>query len=186
FFTTKPVGAGTGLGLSQVYGFCQRSGGHAQIRSTPGAGTTVAMYFPAHQGAVPPGQSRDEAAHAPLDLRVLLVEDNADVATAILPVLQALGCTVTHFDAAAPAIDWLDAHPAAVDAVLTDVVMPGAMDGLGLARYVRERHPKLHLVVMTGYAEHLDEITRSGFQVLAKPWNAASLARALRAGSAAG
>ncbi|QJW83400.1 response regulator [Ramlibacter terrae] len=114
---------------------------------------------------------------------MLLVEDNTDVAAAIQPVLQALGCTVTHFEAAAPAIAWLDGHAGAVDAVLTDVVMPGAMDGLGLARYVREHHPRLHLVVMTGYAEHLDEITRGGFEVLAKPWNAASLARALRSGT---
>ncbi|MGV3571488.1 MAG: ATP-binding protein [Ramlibacter sp.] len=183
FFTTKPVGEGTGLGLSQVYGFCQRSGGHAEIRSAPGAGTTVAMYFPAQQGAVGAGPARDDAAQGSLDLRVLLVEDNPEVAAAIQPVLQALGCTVTHFEAAAPAIAWLDGHAGAVDAVLTDVVMPGAMDGLALARYVRERHPRLHLVVMTGYAEHLDEITRAGFEVLAKPWNAASLARALRAGT---
>ncbi|MDB5750284.1 MAG: response regulator [Ramlibacter sp.] len=186
FFTTKPVGEGTGLGLAQVYGFCQRSGGHAEIRSTPGAGTTVAMYFPAQEGRPPPPQGRDEAAQSALDLRVLLVEDNADVAAAVQPVLQALGCTVRHFDAAAPAIVWLDANPSAVDAVLTDVVMPGAMDGLALARYVRERHSRLHLVVMTGYAEHLDEITRHGFEMLAKPWNAASLARALRAAGTGG
>lgn len=184
FFTTKPVGGGTGLGLAQVYGLCQRSGGVAEIRSEPGQGTTVAMFFPAQQGAAGPDRPREDDADAPLDLRVLLVEDNAEVAAAIQPVLQALGCTVRHFDAAAPAIAWLDANPAAVDAVLTDVVMPGAMDGLALAKQVRERHPRLRLVVMTGYAEHLDEITRRGFEVLAKPWTAASLARALRAGHA--
>jgi CheY-like chemotaxis protein len=116
---------------------------------------------------------------------VLLVEDNLEVSAAIRPVLEALGCEVTHFTQAAPAIQWLDAHGAEVDAVLTDVVMPGELDGVALARHVRQSHPRLRLVVMTGYAAQLEEITRQGYTVLAKPWTAANLARALRVPAAA-
>ncbi|MDB5856342.1 MAG: response regulator [Ramlibacter sp.] len=180
FFTTKPVGEGTGLGLSQVYGFCQRSGGLARIRSVPGAGTTVEMVLPAIDGPADPDEHSDDAALAALNLRVLLVEDNAEVSAAILPVLEAFGCKVAHFSLAAPAIAWLDAHAGEVDAVLTDVVMPGELDGVALARHVRQAHPQLRLVVMTGYAAQLEEITRQGYTVLAKPWTAANLARALR------
>ena len=180
FFTTKPVGQGTGLGLSQVYGFCQRSGGEARIHSEPGQGTTVEMLLPAIDGPVDAEPGDDEAAQAPLNLRVLLVEDNVEVSAAIRPVLEAFGCEVTHFAQAAPAMAWLDGHAQGIDAVLTDVVMPGELDGVALARHVREKHPALRLVVMTGYAAQLEEITRQGFTVLPKPWTAANLARALR------
>ncbi len=181
FFTTKPVGEGTGLGLSQVYGLCQRSGGTAEVRSTPGTGTTVAMYFPALAGvvspAVEPGPGGDQTR---LDLRLLVVEDNADVAAAIRPVLELLGCQVTLFTRAAPAAHWLATHADGIDALLTDVVMPGEMDGLALARHVRANHPRVGLVVMTGYAQHTEEIQSQGFVLVAKPWTAANLARALR------
>jgi signal transduction histidine kinase len=180
FFTTKPVGQGTGLGLSQVYGFCQRSGGEARIRSAAGAGTTVDLLLPAIDGPADPAAAGDDGLSAPLDLRVLLVEDNVEVSAAIRPVLEAFGCQVTHFALAAPALAWLDVHAREFDAVLTDVVMPGEIDGVALARHVREKHPQLRLVVMTGYAEQLEEITRQGYTVLPKPWTAANLARALR------
>jgi DNA-binding NtrC family response regulator len=111
---------------------------------------------------------------------VLLVEDNVEVSAANRPVLEAFGCQVTHFALAAPALAWLDVHAREFDAVLTDVVMPGEIDGVALARHVREKHPQLRLVVMTGYAEQLEEITRQGYTVLPKPWTAANLARALR------
>jgi signal transduction histidine kinase len=180
FFTTKPVGEGTGLGLSQVYGFCQRSGGLARVRSEVGVGTTVEMILPAFEGGDQAGDQEVADAAAPLDLRVVLVEDNAEVAAAVRPVLEAYGCRVTHFALAQPALTWLAQNAEAVDAVLTDVVMPGGMDGLALAQEVRRRYPQLRLVVMTGYAVQLEEITRQGFSVLAKPWSAETLARALR------
>lgn len=185
FFTTKPVGEGTGLGLSQVYGLCQRSGGTARVRSEVGVGTTVEMLLPPAQGEAAAEDAGEQPLRPGLDCRVLVVEDNGEVAAAIRPVLETLGCQVSHFAAAAPALQWLDANPGAVDVVLTDVVMPGAMDGLALAQRVRERHPGLGLVVMTGYAEQLDQITRLGFAVLAKPWTASHLAQALRGALAA-
>jgi signal transduction histidine kinase/ActR/RegA family two-component response regulator len=185
FFTTKPVGEGTGLGLSQVYGLCQRSGGTARVRSEVGVGTTVEMVLPAVHGETVANPETEQPPGRSLECRVLVVEDNTEVAAAIRPVLETLGCEVTHFAAAAPALEWLDRHPEAVDVVLTDVVMPGDMDGLALAQRVRERHPRLGLLVMTGYAEQLDQITRQGFTVLAKPWTASHLAQALRTAHAA-
>jgi signal transduction histidine kinase/ActR/RegA family two-component response regulator len=184
FFTTKPVGQGTGLGLSQVYGLCQRSGGTAQIHSRPGLGTSVEMYFPASARKSADAGADDGAADSSLDLRVVLVEDNLEVASAIRPVLEAQGCEVRHFANAAAAMGWIDAHAADVDVVLTDVVMPGELDGLTLAQKVRERHARIGLVVMTGYAQQLEAITRQGFTVLAKPWTPTNLARALRAQAA--
>jgi CheY-like chemotaxis protein len=155
------------------------------VRSELGVGTTVSMILPA---VVDGAESVDDEAERPvsqLGLRVLVVEDNAEVAAAIRPVLESLGCTVTHFEAARPALDWLRGHAADFDAVLTDVVMPGEMNGVALAREVRQQHPQLRLVVMTGYAEQMEEITRQGFTVLAKPWDARNLVRVLRRGEEA-
>ena len=180
FFTTKPVGHGTGLGLSQVYGLCERSGGTARIRSTLAEGTIVAMYFPASAGPAAAEGDGDEDASSSLDMDIVVVEDNADVAQAIRPVLEAQGCRVTHFASAGEAVAWIGRHAGEVDLVLTDVVMPGEMDGLGLAQYLRREHPAIALVVMTGYAQQLEVITQQGFTVLAKPWTPANLARALK------
>jgi signal transduction histidine kinase len=178
FFTTKPTGEGTGLGLSQVYGLCQRAGGAATIDSEPGQGTRVRMFFPPDEGppspddTLPPMQQR-------LALHVLLVEDNLDIAAALSPMLEAMGCRVTHFDRALAARDWLSRQDKLPDALLTDVVMPGEMDGVTLAREVRERWPALRVVVMTGYAEQLDAIARMGFDILPKPCTPGMLAQAL-------
>jgi signal transduction histidine kinase/CheY-like chemotaxis protein len=182
FFTTKPVGEGTGLGLSQVYALCQRSGGSASIDSTPGVGTTVRLAFPPDLQGTAPLEAPSAPATA-LRRTVLMVEDNAEVAQAVMPVLQELGCTVTHLDRATKARDWLAAQAGQgqlPEVLLTDVVMPGEMDGLALARHVRERYPQVQVVVMTGYAQQLDTLSEMGFQVLPKPWSAEMLVRALR------
>ncbi|WP_323740774.1 hybrid sensor histidine kinase/response regulator [Caenimonas koreensis] len=169
FFTTKPVGHGTGLGLSQVYGLCQRAGGFATIESTPGAGTTVRLFFPAK--AASEGDAIASATPIARDLRkrILLVEDNSEVAGALLPLLEAFGCTVTRVASAVEARDWLEAQDRQPDLVLSDVVMPGEIDGLGLARFLRQRQPKLRVILMTGYAQHIDAIAGEGFEVLPKP-----------------
>lgn len=178
FFTSKPVGQGTGLGLSQVYGLCERAGGTAQVRSEPGHGTVVSMYFPAAEGAAP--QAPVQAAGiANVGKSVLLVEDNDQVAASLMPLLAALGCRATRVDRASAALDWLAANPVRPDLVLSDVVMPGELDGLALAIRLRETVPELPVILMTGYAERLDRISAAGFEVLPKPCSAEILGAAI-------
>ncbi|MGE4241183.1 ATP-binding protein [Ramlibacter sp.] len=178
FFTTKPLGKGTGLGLSQVHALCKRAGGDASLESRPGAGTTVRMKFPASTGPVAPSAAPDSLP-AKIDARVLLVEDNAEVAAVIVPVLKRLGCHVVHRESADAAVDWLSKYADEVDVLLTDVVMPGERDGLALAREVSAQHPRIRILVMTGYAEQIDAISRLGFGVLPKPFAPRSLAEAM-------
>ncbi len=168
FFTTKPVGQGTGLGLSQVYGFCQGVGGYAQIASELGKGTRISLYLP----STAPRATGDEAAadttFKPLGMSLLVVEDNDEVAESLVPLLQSLGCTVTRVDRADKAIYLLD-EGKRPDLVLTDVMMPGALNGEGLARHIREKWPAQRVLLMTGYAEQLARISQLGFDVLPKP-----------------
>ncbi len=182
FFTTKPVGQGTGLGLSQVYGLCQRAGGLATVESEPGRGTAVRLFFPVSRGDSAAPAAASPALRRNLDKRVLMVEDNDEVAGALQQVLEAMGCTVTRLDRAQGGLEWL-AHQqrqgSLPDVMLSDVVMPGDMDGLALARQVREVYPQLRLILMTGYAEQLDAISRLGFEVLPKPCSPEMLAQAL-------
>ena len=167
FFTTKAVGEGTGLGLSQVYGMCQRLGGRAEITSEVGVGTRVRLLLPA---AAPQAEqaSAPDAALAPLGKAVLMVEDNAEVAASLVPILESLGCRVTHVDRTAKARQLLE-QGERPDIVLSDVVMPGDMDGVGLAQYIRRTWPQQQLLLMTGYAQQLDSIRALGFEVLPKP-----------------
>jgi signal transduction histidine kinase/ActR/RegA family two-component response regulator len=169
FFTTKPVGHGTGLGLSQVYGFCERAGGTATIASTVGKGTTVRLLFP----AAPTAAGAEEPVRPPVDRQlgrsVLVVEDNSEVAEALVPLLEALGCTTTRVDSAEAALEWLAGQPRLPDLVLSDVKMPGTMDGIALAQHLRATRPGLPVLLMTGYAGSIDAITELGFEVLPKP-----------------
>ena len=142
------------------------------LRSQPGQGTTVRMQLPA---AEPAAVAEDAP---PSDLRefgktVLLVEDNADVAAVVVPVLERLGCRVVHVARADAALARLAERPGEADLVLTDVVMPGAMDGLALAREVRSRHPSLKLLLMTGYAEDPppDLLGSGHVEILHKPFD---------------
>jgi signal transduction histidine kinase len=151
FFTTKPVGKGTGLGLSQVYGFCRQAGGTATVDSAPGRGTTIRLYLPA-SSAVPandPGEARE--ARPPHGTRVLLVEDNADLARATQKVLESLGC-VAKRAATADEARGLLAGSGDYDVVLSDVVMPGNYSGIDLRRWIAATHPRLPVILMTGYA----------------------------------
>ncbi|GAB3658874.1 ATP-binding protein [Ramlibacter alkalitolerans] len=180
FFTTKAVGVGTGLGLSQVQGLCVRAGGRVEIHSTPGAGTSVQLFFPAHAAAregTPAPEAANDAVQD-LDADVLLVEDNLEVAAATLALLQSLGCRPVHCDHPRAALALLE-EGGAFDAVLSDVVMPGGMDGVEFARLLRERWPALPLLLMTGYAERIPEAERLRLAVLPKPVDAGVLARRL-------
>ena len=168
FFTTKAVGEGTGLGLSQVYGMCERMGGRAQISSTLGSGTCVSLYFPRAEHQPVTAEPGPAPQLEPLDQSVLLVEDNDEVAASIVPILESLGCRVTRVDRAGKARQLLD-EGTRPDLILSDVVMPGEMDGVALAQHIRQSWPAQRLVLMTGYAEQLENIKRLGFAVLPKP-----------------
>jgi CheY-like chemotaxis protein len=189
FFTTKAVGSGTGLGLSQVQGLCVRAGGSVSIRSTPGTGTSVRLVFPALDGAVQPAQEGTAAGDAAreLDADILLVEDNLEVASATMDLLRSAGGRITHCEHPAAALALLEGR--AFDAVLSDIVMPGDMDGIEFARVLRQRQPDLPVLLMTGYAQRIPEAERLGVAVLPKPVEPAALAGRLRnmlQGSAAG
>ena len=180
FFTTKPPGQGTGLGLSQVYGLCAQAGGTARIDSMRGQGTRVSLYLPATD-PVPsvvevPGKPEDHK----LDCNILLVEDNEEVAVATQPLLQTVGCTVRWAASGDAARVMVDAAPGKFDIVLSDMAMPGELDGLGLAEYLRKRHPEIQVVLMTGYTNQLQAAAARRFTVLAKPCPPDVLMNAMR------
>ncbi|MCS0611157.1 response regulator [Massilia kyonggiensis] len=177
FFTTKPVGKGTGLGLSQVYGFAIQSHGRAFIRREH-VGTTVGILLPRAAAQPEAGIAAPSAGgHARLaGLRVLCVEDDPDVAGTTLALLESLG-------AAAALVDGADAAMAAglddVDVVLSDVMMPGSMDGIGLARWLAEHRPGVPVVLVSGYM--LDPMRLQGVNAtfVRKPFTMRELADAL-------
>ena len=183
FFTTKPVGKGTGLGLSQVQGFCVQAGGTARIASQLGAGTTVTLLLPARSSASASSGARDEVAqpearaNALAGARVLLVEDNEELNRVTASLLRSFSCQVLTAKDADEALQ-LFGSGAAVDVVLSDVVMPGSMDGQALARELRKRRPGLPVVLISGYSEAL--IAESSFIVLRKPASPSQILEALR------
>jgi len=147
---------------------CERMGGRAAISSTMGNGTCISLYFPRAAPKPTVADTGPLPELEPLNKSVLLVEDNDEVAASIVPILESMGCRVTRVDRATRARQLLDqgSHP---DLILSDVVMPGEMDGVALAKHVRQAWPDQRLLLMTGYAEQLDNITRMGFEVLPKP-----------------
>ena len=183
FFTTKGIGRGTGLGLSQVYGFAKRSGGFVSIDSTPGVGTSVRIYLPCTDAplsmvdAAPLGQ-----ATAPGQGVVLLVEDDEDVRKVAHAMLEDLGYTVKGADNAQRALDMLHAD-AAIDLVFSDVIMPGGMNGAQLAASLRTDYPTIPVLLCSGYtAQHLTaELTLGDIRCLRKPYTSAELAEAVAA-----
>ena len=183
FFTTKPVGKGTGLGLSQVLGFCVQAGGTARIASQLGAGTTVTLLLPARSSASAGRGARDEVAqpearaNALAGARVLLVEDNEELNRVTASLLRSFSCQVLTAKDADEALQ-LFGSGAAVDVVLSDVVMPGSMDGQALARELRKRRPGLPVVLISGYSEALT--AESSFIVLRKPASPSQILEALR------
>ena len=177
FFTTKQLNKGTGLGLSQVYGLSRQSGGTATISSRVGAGTSVTIYLPRSHGR-PSGRAiaKEEAPRG--RETVLLVEDNPEVQEVAGMLLEQLGYQVLQVEAAAEALQLLAAGKA-VDLVFTDVVMPGELDGLALARRIKENYPDIAVLLTTGYARSAN-ILESGFPILRKPYQVSALARAVR------
>ena len=168
-FTTKPMGEGTGLGLAHVRAFCEQSGGTVALDTEVGRGTSIILYLPrsAHELAV--SVVREPEVSAPSQLSILLVEDNNDVAEAEMAVLTVMDHTVKHVTCAQAALDCLAAGER-YDCVLTDVQMPGTMNGIDLSRIIQVQYPGLAVVLVTGFAEDLQKAEDLGVPVLPKPF----------------
>ncbi len=184
FFTTKEVGKGTGLGLAQVYGFIRQAGGTAIIDSRSGEGASITLYAPAASGALAaPEAPAADAGHMgwARGARILLVEDDSAVRTVTECLLADLGCLVTAEPNGPEALRRLETGEA-FDLLLTDIVMPGGMSGVDLAKLARARSPHLPIVLTTGYAGDRfgDGAGEAAWPVLRKPFRADQLSAALR------
>ncbi len=184
FFTTKEVGKGTGLGLSQVYGYARQSSGHVKIYSEPGEGTTVKIYLPRHLGA----DDGDIDARGPAvegafagEESILVVEDDDRLRAYTREILQELGYRVLEAGDGVAALEILDRE--AVDLLLTDVVMPGGLNGRQLADEAGRRRAGLKVLFMTGYTRnaimHHGRLD-AGVQMITKPFTFAGLAAKVR------
>jgi len=181
FFTTKQSGAGTGLGLSQVYGFVRQSGGHVKIESAVGRGTVVRIYLPRYVGDAAPKPDEDEKTPIPTNdgsVTVLVVEDEAGVRAHAVSALRELGYRVLDADSAAKAIEVIGAHPE-IGLLFTDVVMP-EMNGRRLSDEVHQRRPDIKVLYTTGYTR--DAIVHNGtvdagVSLITKPFTLDELAR---------
>jgi signal transduction histidine kinase len=184
FFTTKEEGHGTGLGLSQAYGFIKQSGGHIKIYSEPGEGSTVKIYLPRLQ-AVPAAEPAIEVRAAPnekLKESILVVEDDADVRAFASQALAELGYRVLVAADAAAAVRVLE-REARIDLLFTDVGLPNGVNGRQLAEEARRRWPSLKVIFTTGYARnaivHQGRLD-AGVELVAKPFTQSDLARRVR------
>ncbi|WP_180287643.1 ATP-binding protein [Azospirillum oleiclasticum] len=179
FYTTKEVGKGSGLGLAQVYGFTRQSGGRVEIDSAPGRGTSITLLLPRTtkpvSGTAPdlPAATGNRAG-----ARVLLAEDDPVVASMVAAALEDAGYAVVRTGNAAEALEVLSSG-APVDLLFSDVVMPGAMNGIDLAHAARRARPGLPVVLTTGYSEDVSNI--QDVHVLPKPYQIAELVTLLEA-----
>ena len=169
FFTTKGVGQGSGLGLSQVAGLCDQAGGFATVESDKGKGTKIGLYFPAATAPVVDGEVLPGQPQAVLRGRVLLVEDNDEVATVTEALLASAGLVVARVANAEAALERIGASADRFDVVVSDISMPGPVDGIGLAFALRKNWPRMPVLLMTGYTERIDEAVGAGLNVLSKP-----------------
>jgi len=185
FFTTKAKGQGTGLGLSMVYGFVQQSGGHVRVRTEEGQGTTVAIYLPRHLGTVsPPAEAQDATAPTKTAASsvVLLVEDEKGVRMLVRDVLSDLGYTVLEAENGQSGLKIANSA-IQIDLLLTDVGLPGGMNGRQLADAARRTRPNLKVLFITGYADNVaigNGRMEPGMQVLTKPFAMSALAARVR------
>ena len=183
FFSTKEPGRGTGLGLSTVYGFAEQSGGHVTIESEIGRGTTVSLYLPRAQAG-----AEAVAAHQSEPVRlsennevILVVEDNAEVRELTMQRVEGLGYVAIEAESGPAAVRILESGEH-VDLVLSDIVMAGRMSGYDLAHWIGEHHPRIRVVLTTGYAAEearQDLAAADVTPILRKPYRRAELAVAL-------
>jgi PAS domain S-box-containing protein len=171
FFTTKPVGKGTGLGLSQVHGFAHQAGGTIRLDSTLGKGTRVTISLPR---ASAEQQKRPDIRASAGGGTVLLVEDNPEVATASTSLLEQLGYNVRWVSDASAALTEIEKD--GIDAVFSDIVMSGKMDGVRLAKTIRAKRPGMPILLATGYSASATDVE---FPILRKPYQLHELSREL-------
>jgi len=176
FFTTKPVGKGTGLGLSQVHGFANQSGGAVTVSSEQGAGTVVTIYLPRSVETADKGEPEIARADAEQGT-VMVVEDSRDVAEVTTTLLEQLGYRVVRAENAAEALRHLQ-QGIEVDLLFSDIVMPGQMDGLGLAQACRERFPDIPVLLTSGFSDAA-RAADGRFDILRKPFELSALERAI-------
>ena len=181
YFTTKEQGKGTGLGLSMVFGFSRQSGGHVNVYSERGRGTTLRLYLPYRQegatAAIPPARKVLGGHEC-----VLIVEDNGELRRITVRQLQELGYTVLEADSGAAALDVVQ-RGGAPDLLLSDIVMPGALDGIELARRIVRRHPDVRVLLMSGFSEvrFSDHVpTDLAYRLISKPFDRDELGVAVR------
>jgi len=178
FFTTKPVGEGSGMGLAMVSGFVRQSGGFMRIESAPGEGARLSVYFPRADLEDPARPAAPERLQGGAG-RILLVEDNAALRETLLRQLDALGYEAVGAEAGDQALDLLRSGKQ-IDLVLTDMVMPGNIQGPDLADEVRAQWPGLPVLLMSGYADLGEgEDARQSRIDLPKPIRMKTLADAL-------
>ncbi len=182
FFTTKDEGAGTGLGLAMVYGFAKQSGGAVSLYSEVGVGTTVRMYFPADDAEPVRVEPRASAPERAGTERVLIVDDREEVAEMTELMLSSLGYRTVTCLRATDALQALQ-HDGAFDLLLSDLIMPGGINGVMLARRARQLKPRLKVLLTTGFADASLENSGSGegeFDIIFKPYGQDELARRVR------
>jgi len=185
FFTTKPLGEGTGLGLSMIYGFVRQSGGQVRIYSEPEQGTMVCLYLPRHFGEVEDGEAAPEIEQAPraqAGETVMVVDDEPTVRMLVAEILHELGYQCIEASDGAAGLKLLQSG-ARIDLLVTDVGLPGGMNGRQMADAARLDRPDLKVLFITGYAEnavvgngHLDP----GMHVMTKPFAMEALGTRIR------
>jgi PAS domain S-box-containing protein len=182
FFTTKEAGRGTGLGLSTVYGFVKQSQGAVGLDSTPGQGTTISLYLPVAQDAQAGLPEADAVGNAvPAGLKVLVVEDDAEVRAVARHFLHALGCVLSVCSTAEQALQLLTPQ-ADFDLLLSDIALGAGMRGTELARIAQQRLPGLAILLMSGFSSELldaDRESPADWELLPKPYSRGELAQAM-------
>ena len=179
FFTTKPTGEGTGLGLAQVYGFAHHSNGSVSIDSAVDQGTRITLLLPCTAEAAA-GVELHQPLATPVTgtARILLVDDDGEVRDVVAPMLEELGYAVEVANDAETALSRLAAPgQPPVDLLFSDIVMPGNLDGVGLAEKARNHYPELRIVLATGYTERIP--SELGMRILTKPFSIETLSAAL-------
>jgi PAS domain S-box-containing protein len=172
FFTTKEVGKGSGLGLSQVYGFAHQAGGTVRAESKVGLGTAITIYLPSYAGAEIEAPKISESARAQRPM-VLVVDDSSEVGEVTSSLFEHLGYDTVYCDSAEAALRLL-ADGTKIDLVFSDIVMPGTIDGVGLASEVQARYPHLPVILTTGYSDAAQAAPPS-LPILRKPFDADGL-----------